>query len=62
MIEKMLICLLVSGNIEVSDTGIRDRVCIYQCQKDVKETVFTSPQYQCPRRMYVDDPMRKENP
>ena len=55
MISKMLICLLVSYNVEVSETGIRDRVCVYKCQKDTKETVYTDPIFQCPKRIYVDD-------
>ena len=55
MINKMLICLLVSYNVEVSETGVKDRVCVYECQKDIKETVYTHPVYQCPRRMYIDD-------
>jgi hypothetical protein len=54
--NKMLICLLVSYNIEVSETGVKDRVCVYECQKELKETVYTSPVYQCPKRMYIDDP------
>ncbi len=55
MISKMLICLLVSYDIEISETGVRDRVCVYECQKDIKETVYTDPQFQCPKRLYVDD-------
>ena len=55
MINKMLICLLVSYNVEVSETGIKDRVCVYKCQKDIKETVYTDPIFQCPKRIYVDD-------
>jgi hypothetical protein len=60
MISKMLVCLLVSYNIEISETGVKDRVCVYKCQKGLKETVFTHPVYQCPRRMYIDDPDKKD--
>ena len=56
----MLICLLVSGNIEISQTGVRDRVCVYKCQKELKETVYTTPQYQCPKKLYIDDPDKKD--
>ncbi len=56
----MLVCLLVSGNIVTSDTGVRDRVCEYKCQKELKETVYTTPQYQCPKRLYIEDPERKD--
>ena len=60
LIEKMLICLLVSGNIEISETGVRDRVCVYECQKELKETVYTTPQYQCPRKLYIDNLDKKD--
>jgi hypothetical protein len=60
MISKMLICLLVSYNIEISDTGVRDRVCVYKCQKKLKETVYVAPEFQCPRKLYIDDPDKKD--
>jgi hypothetical protein len=60
MISKMLICLLVSYNVEVSETGVRDRVCVYKCQKELKETVYTDPIFQCPRKLYIDDPDKKD--
>jgi len=53
--NKMLICLLVSQNIVIAETGERDRMCVYKCQKDEKETVYTHPVYQCPRKLYIDD-------
>ena len=53
--NKMLICLLVSQNIVTADTGERDRMCVYKCQKNEKETVYTHPVYQCPKRLYIDD-------
>ena len=27
--------------------------------KELKETVYTTPQYQCPRKLYIDDPDKK---
>ena len=52
--SKMLICLLVSQNIVISETGYKDRVCEYKCQKNEKEVVYIDPQYQCPRELYID--------
>ncbi len=57
----MLVCLIASSSIVVSDTGVRDRVCEYKCQKELKETVYTMPYYQCPKRLYIDDPERNPN-
>ena len=56
----MLVCLLASSSIVTSETGVRDRMCEYKCQKQLEETVYTHPQYQCPNRLYIEDPERKD--
>ena len=57
--SKMLLCLLVSQNIVVSETGYRDRECVWKCQKNEKEVELIDPQYQCPKELYIDNPYLK---
>jgi hypothetical protein len=56
MIEKMLVCLLVAQSVAGND-----RTCEWRCQNDTIEVVTTDKQFQCPRRLYIDDPERKKN-
>ncbi len=58
----MLVCLLASSTIVVSeyDPKIKDRLCEYKCQKQLEESVFTAREYQCPKRLYIDDPDKKD--
>jgi len=57
MIEFMLTCYLFKQSI-VEEFGQRDRLCEYRCQKQIKESVYTDPQYQCPKKLYIEDPDR----
>ena len=58
----MLVCLLASSTIVVSEYNpkVKDRLCEYKCQKQLEESVFTAREYQCPRKLYIDDPDKKE--
>ena len=60
--NSMLVCLLASSTIVVSeyDPKVKDRLCEYKCQKQLEESVFTAPFYQCPKRLYIDDPDKKD--